>query len=138
MGSGGEELGNAGGLEALLGESEGGTEARTASTNDDAIVGVVDHVVSAGEMPLGLARGGDSISRDRIISPEGGRVGGSPPKGHGGSHRGSLMGKWSPGHLILTIIPQNKSSILWAPKGGRKCTLEKLDLEKRERRILLC
>lgn len=42
VGTGGEELGDDGSLETLLGETHGGTETGTTGTNDDGIEGVVD------------------------------------------------------------------------------------------------
>lgn len=42
MRTGGEELGDTGGVEAGFGETEGGTETGTTGTDDKGIVGVVD------------------------------------------------------------------------------------------------
>jgi hypothetical protein len=68
--SGGEELGNASGLIALLGEAEGGTEASTAGTDDDAIVRVIDDVVRAGQGALRFAALGGGVRNNGVVPSE--------------------------------------------------------------------
>lgn len=45
MGSSREKLGDAGGFETSLGESEGGAQTSTTGTNDNGVVLVIDHGV---------------------------------------------------------------------------------------------
>jgi hypothetical protein len=45
VGTGREELGDTGGVETSLSETEGGTETGTTGTDDEGIVGVVDNGV---------------------------------------------------------------------------------------------
>ena len=79
MRSGGEELGNASGLVALLGEAEGSAEARTTGTDDDAIVGVINDVVRAGQGALRFTSLGGGVRNHGVAPSEEARRGGSGP-----------------------------------------------------------
>lgn len=63
--SGGEELGNAGSVEAGLGETESGTETGTAGTDNDGIVLVVLRGGKEPCQPLSLSR-----RRDFLLGPD--------------------------------------------------------------------
>ena len=52
--AGGEHLGDAGGLQALLGQAEGGPQAGTAGADDDDVVGVVDNLIGGRHRCLSL------------------------------------------------------------------------------------
>lgn len=76
--SGGEQLGNASGLVALLGETEGSAEARTTGTDDDAIVGVINDIVRAGQSALRFTSLGGGVRNHGVVPSEEARRGGGP------------------------------------------------------------
>lgn len=94
MRSGGEELGNASRLEALLGETEGSTEAGTTGTDNNAVIGVVHHVIRAGEVALRFARLGGGLGSNGIIPSQKGRrrQGGTASKASKWGRKGALRG----------------------------------------------
>ena len=71
VGSGGEELGDHGGLEALLDEAKGGSEAGASGSDDHGVIGVVHHGVLprdgvTGDLGLVLAGDGETEVLDLL------------------------------------------------------------------------
>jgi len=83
--SGGEELGNASGLIALLGETESGTEAGTAGTDDDTIVRVINNIIRAGQGALRFAGLGGGVRNYGVVPSEEARRRGSGPEARKGA-----------------------------------------------------
>ena len=57
-----EELGNASGLESTLSETDGSTETRASSTDDDGVVLVIDNLVGSCDVGLCTKNGLDMCS----------------------------------------------------------------------------